>query len=65
MVTGDLSTDDENRLPKKIRCNVAEFEPYRYFAIDVPAECHVERLDECLDALDKEKVSVAFPSFRH
>ena len=65
MVSGSHSIDDGIDCLKKLECNVAEFEPYHYFAIDVPAECPVERLDECLDALDKEKVSLAFPSFRH
>lgn len=65
MVSGDYSVASEIECLKRLRCNVAEFEAYRYFAVDVPAECPVERLDECLDALSREEVSVVFPSFRH
>lgn len=65
MVSGDYSVASEIECLKRLRCNVAEFEAYRYFAVDVPAGCPVERLDECLDALSKEEVSVVFPSFRH
>jgi hypothetical protein len=65
MVTGDQSIVGTIECLKKLKCNVAEFEPYRYFAIDVPEECSVERLDECLDGLDEDHASVAYPSFRH
>lgn len=65
MVSGDDSVTSAIECLKRLRCNVAEFEAYRYLAVDVPAECPVERLDECLDALNREGVSVAFPSFRH
>jgi hypothetical protein len=65
MVSGGHSINDGLDCLKKLKCNVEEFEPYNYFAIDVPAECQVEQLDACLNALSGENVSVAFPSFRH
>lgn len=65
MVTGDHSIEDAIECLKKLKCNIERFEEYRYFAVDVPEECPVERLDECLNALDEQNVSVAYPSFRH
>lgn len=65
MVSGDHSISEETECLKRLNCNVAEFSLFRYFSVDVPEECPVERLDDCLEALDKETVSPAFPSFRH
>jgi len=65
IVHGNHSIDDVIERLKQLNCNVAEFEQYRYFSIDVPPECSVEQLDSCLDALSEEEASVAFPSFRH
>jgi hypothetical protein len=65
MVHGDYSITDAIDCLKKLKCNVEEFEQYRYFSIDVPEECSLEQLDACLSALDDEKASIAYPSFRH
>lgn len=65
MAHGDHSIIDVIECLKGLKCNVAEFEQYRYFSIDVPAECSAEHLDACLDMLNKDEASVAFPSFRH
>jgi len=65
MGSSDYSVSEAIEGLKKMGCNIVEFEDYRYFSIDVPAECLVERLDECLNSLDGERVSIAFPSFRH
>lgn len=65
MVTGSTSIEGTIECLISMKCNVERFKEYRYFSIDVPEECSVERLDECLAALDREKVSIAFPSFRH
>lgn len=65
MVHGDYSIIDVIECLKKLKCNVTEFERYRYFSIDVPVECSVEQLDSCLGVFNEEQASVAFPSFRH
>lgn len=65
MVSGDYMVSGALERLKTMGCNVVELEQYRYYAVDVPEECAVERLDECLNAFDNRKVSVAFPSFRH
>lgn len=65
MAHGDYSIDDAIECLKNLKCNVEELEQYRYFAVDVPEECTSEELDACLDALDSEKASTVFPSFRH
>lgn len=64
MVTGDNSIEDAVECLKRLRCNIERFTQYRYFAVDVPEECPVASLDECLDSIEK-RAHVAFPSFRH
>jgi hypothetical protein len=65
MASRNESVEDVIDCLKKLNCNIERFTQYDYFSIDVPSECPVIRLDECLDLLDKCKTSVAFPSFRH
>ena len=65
MVFGDYSVGDALTCLKSLNCNVEELKQYQYFAIDVPADCPIDSLDKCLDALNSDKTAVAYPSFRH
>ena len=46
-------------------CNVENFFHQGSCSIDVPADCSIKEVDRLLDQLDKTKVAIAFPSFRH
>ena len=64
LVNGDESIEDAIECLKRLQCNIERFTQYRYFAVDVPEECPVTSLDECLDSIG-ERARVVFPSFRH
>ena len=65
MAHGDKSIDDALERLKALRCNIVNFEEYRYYSVDVPPECSVDQLDSCFVDLGEDEASVAFPSFRH
>lgn len=46
-------------------CSSSELAAAGCYAIDVPGDVAIERVDLCLDSLDATSVAVAYPSFRH
>lgn len=50
---------------QSLQCTFVSFSEFHYYSVNVPAECPVESLDDCLGLVDDSKVAKAFPSFRH
>lgn len=50
---------------KALGCNVAHLTAFNLYAIDVPAGCPFEDVDELLEQLDADCAALAFPSLRH
>jgi hypothetical protein len=44
---------------------VEQLEQFSYASIDIPADVDISLVDDILDSLDEDNVSLAFPSFRH
>jgi len=65
MVTNHHKIEDSIECLKNLKCNVERFAEFNYFSIDIPENCAIESLDECLDALEEANVPVVFSSLRH
>ncbi|AGI08819.1 protein of unknown function (DUF4265) [Xanthomonas citri pv. citri] len=65
MAYGDYSVEGVLDGLKRLGCNVEDLKQFRYFSIDVPEDCSLADLDQCLDGLDEENSALAYPSFRH
>lgn len=50
---------------RKLGCHTVELADLGSYSIDVPPECPIREVDECIEGLDSTKVVVAYPSFRH
>lgn len=50
---------------RDLGCLTTTFEQVGAHSIGVPAEASIERVDGVLATLDRKKVAVAYPSFRH
>jgi hypothetical protein len=50
---------------RTLDCNTVQLPQYGCFSIDVPAECPISTIDSCLEQLDRERVAIAYPSYRH
>jgi hypothetical protein len=48
-----------------LNCNTIKLPQFGCYAIDVPPECPIGRVDECLARLDNSQVAIAYPSLRH
>lgn len=46
-------------------CHTVQLPQYGSYAVDVPADCAIENVDDCLALLDESRVAIAYPSFRH
>lgn len=64
-VSGEVSIEDILDRLRILKCNVERFTEFKYFSIDVAAECPISSVDDLIDSLNEEEVAVAFPSFRH
>jgi hypothetical protein len=49
----------------KLNCNTVSLKEYDYFSIDVPHDCSIDLIDNCLLKLNQEFFSIVYPSFRH
>ena len=65
MVFDEYSIAEAAKCLRGLGCNVEELRQLQYFSIDIPEQCSLESFDKCMDAIDEEKVAVAYPSLRH
>ena len=50
---------------RSLDCNTLQLAQLGCYSVDVPAECPIAKVDACLARLDKSRVAIAYPSFRH
>lgn len=50
---------------EKYGCSVINLSQFGCYSIDVPEDCNIKVIDECLAKLDESRVAIAYPSFRH
>jgi len=64
---GEVQVEIDEILKKlrALHCNIAEIRALGCYAVDVPPQCPIQRIDEALDDVDADRIAVAFPSFRH
>jgi Domain of unknown function (DUF4265) len=48
-----------------MECNVVRLPEVGAYSVDVPESCDIKKVDAYLALLDRSRVAVAFPSFRH
>lgn len=50
---------------QSLDCNTVCLPQYGSYSVDVPEECPIEKIDMSLAKLDRTRVAIAYPSFRH
>ena len=50
---------------RRLNCNTVQLPQFGSYAIDVPENCSIAKVDAVLSKLDRSQVAVAYPSFRH
>jgi hypothetical protein len=63
----DATRDIKRALERAYRlgCKSSNAPRFGSYALDVPPETSIGDIDELLATLDKERVAIAYPSFRH
>jgi hypothetical protein len=65
MIHNDYPITDHLDQLRDLGCMVEQLEQFSYASIDIPADVDISLVDDILDSLDEDNVSLAFPSFRH